>query len=800
MLMRLAARPVNVYSVCLLLLAVAWSISPAGAASLPPVATATATVDVQVRAGFDGFYKAGGWLPITALARNDGPAINGSLNLAAGTPAALAGKYSVAAILPTHSQKRLSFAAPAPAATNNRTVTLTEDGRTLVTQSAPVTAISPHDYLYGIISPTQDALDGMRGVRQFDGTVSVAHLALDDIPVAGPALNDVDVLVIDNTATSALSAAQRSLLTAWVGSGGQLVLGGGTGASETLAGLADIAPVTLTGTAVIDVGAALATWTHQTGAESTTVAMSRPVTGSTVRLQAGGVPLVVDRSLGQGWVTFLAVPAGTPALHDVPGGALAWQHILTGSRHVLDGQQVSQQGGSFSPSSAVYALPQTVLPSGSLLAWLIFGYIAGVGPLNYLVLRGLHRRELLWLTIPLISVLFAGGAYLLAGEIKGSDIVLNTVTIARHSRETAATATTTVEGAVGIFSPGRSTYSIRIGGGLGVSALDSTTNGTRSSELTVVSNGPSSLVEDIRVQKWSMQAFAVHGSTTSTRSPVATSLTLTGNTVSGWLRNTSAGVLQDVVLVIGGDTASVADMSPGEQRTVRLVLSGAVAPVGGIPSRPPPTLSGSNTSVARSRQALLAAAMDSALQGNSEAGAVGGPQVFAFSASAPFSVDVLGQHVQEHDTTLHVLPAAVNIASSPGSLPFGFAQRSLLQNSGVTNQFGGPWLPLGSTAVFQFQAPAPVGSVRWTALHVRLNLTNYGQAVPTAAASSTSVALYNWDAGTWDVQAGFTQGILTVQQVARYVDQRGLIRLQITGGNGREQVQTLDVALDGGTP
>jgi len=29
MLMRLAARPVNVYSVCLLLLAVAWSISPA---------------------------------------------------------------------------------------------------------------------------------------------------------------------------------------------------------------------------------------------------------------------------------------------------------------------------------------------------------------------------------------------------------------------------------------------------------------------------------------------------------------------------------------------------------------------------------------------------------------------------------------------------------------------------------------------------------------------------------------------------------------------------------------------------
>ena len=798
--MRYAARPFRVYSLCLSLLAAAWSISPAGAGSLPPVATATPTLDVRVRAGFDGYYKAGGWLPITAFARNDGPAINGSLALTPGTPAALAGNYGVAAVLPTHSQKRLSFAAPALTAAHNRTVTLTEGGRTLLTQTVPVTAISPQDYLYGIISPTQDALDVLRGVRQFDGTVSVAHLTLADIPVAGPALDDVDVLVIDDMATSALSSAQRSLLVGWIGSGGQLVLGGGTGANQTLAGLADIAPVSLTGTAVIDAGAALAPWTHQTGADSTTVAECRPLTGSIVRLQAGNVPLVVDRALGQGWVTFLAVPAGTPALRSAPGGALAWQHILTGSRHVLNGQQVSQQGGSFSPSSAVYALPQTVLPSGSLLAWLIFGYIAVVGPLNYLVLRGLGRRELLWLTIPLTSFLFAGGSYLLARELKGSDIVLKTVAIARHSAGTATISPTTIDGAVGIFSPGRTTYNILVGGGLGITAVDSNGNGSPSPELTVVSNGDSALVEGVRVQKWSMQAFAVHGSTTTMRSPIAASLTLTGNTVSGWLRNTSAGLLQDVVLVIGGDSASLADLSPGEQSSVRLVLSGAVAPVGGIPSRPPPTLSAINTNAARSRRALLAAAMDRALPGNSGAGAIGGPQVFAFSASAPFTVDVLGHHVQEHGTTLHVLPVAVNIQSSPIGLPFGFAQRSLLQNSGVTNQFGGPWLALGSTAVFQFQLPASVGSVRFTALHVRLNLTNYGRILPSAAAGGAGVAIYDWNAGAWDAQPGFTQGILTLQQVARYVDMRGLIRLKITGGNGRGQVQTLDVALDGGTP
>jgi hypothetical protein len=232
---------------------------------------------------------------------------------------------------------------------------------------------------------------------------------------------------------------------------------------------------------------------------------------------------------------------------------------------------------------------------------------------------------------------------------------------------------------------------------------------------------------------------------------------------------------------------------------VRLVLTGTVAPVAGIPGRPFPTLAGS-TSSERSRQALLATVMEGAFQGRGEATVLGGPQVFAFSAVAPFLVNVLGQHVQEHDTTLHVLPATVNVPATGVMLPFGFAQRELLQNSGVTSQFAGPWLPLGSAAVIQFQLPANVDNLHWNALHIRLNLTNFGRPASAANAGTTSISLYNWDSGGWDLQPGFTQGVQTVQQVARYVDSRGLIRLEITGGNGQAQLQTLDVALDGGVP
>jgi hypothetical protein len=768
------------------------------------VPTATTLLDVQVRAGFEGFYKAGGWLPVTALARNEGPPLNGRLELVADPSANGSGNYSTAAVLPTHSSKRLTLVAPAPSAEHNRVINLTAGGRALVTQTVPVSALSPQDYLYGVISPNITALDVLRGVRQFDGAVSVAHLSLDDIPTSGPALNDVDALVLDDTATSMLSAAQRATLLGWVSSGGQLVLGGGVGAANTLGGLAEFAPVSLTGTTVVDIGAALSPWTHSPTSDNAPIALARPINGGVVRLQIGATPLVVDRPFGEGWVTFLAMSAATPSLHGAPGGASAWQQILTGSRHGLDGMSADPLGGGVGPSTAVYALPQATLPSGALLGWLIFGYILIIGPGNYLLMRRLDRREYLWLTIPMISLVFAGGAYFLARHLKGSEVIVNTVTIARHSAAAAALSTTSVNAAVGNFSPGRTSYDITIGNGLGIAPLDAIYTPSEHSNLAVVNEGATTLVQNIQVDKWSMQAFAVHGTggESSPRPLVDTSLSLEGSVISGWVRNNGSALLQDVTLEVGNDSSPMMDLSPGEQHDVRLVLTGSVAPAAsGGPGRPPRALNSGTFGDADTRQALLTGVLSSGIQAPGgypqPGGLVGGPQILAFSSTAPFPVDVRGRQIQQHNTTLHLQPVAVGLPASGYTLPYGLAQRELLQNSGMTTQVSGPWLSLGTTTGFQFRLPSNSLGKNWSALHVRLSLMRFGRAAPTGQASTMSFALYNWKAAAWDPQPGFTQGISTVQQAGRYVDPRGLVRLRITGSNGQDQAQTLDIALDG---
>ena len=79
--------------------------------------------------------------------------------------------------------------------------------------------------------------------------------------------------------------------------------------------------------------------------------------------------------------------------------------------------------------SAVSQLPSLALPPiGGLIA-LLGAYIVLIGPLNYLVLRRLDRREWAWLTMPILIVVFTVGAYGFGAVLRGNDVIVNEVAI-----------------------------------------------------------------------------------------------------------------------------------------------------------------------------------------------------------------------------------------------------------------------------------------------------------------------------------------------------------------------------------
>ena len=106
-------------------------------------------------------------------------------------------------------------------------------------------------------------------------------------------------------------------------------------------------------------------------------------------------------------------------------------------------------------------LPGLDLPSLQLTGALVLLYVLLVGPVNYLVLGAMRRRALAWVTVPLIAMIAAGGAYGAGVFAKGRSVQANQVTILHlqtgwdHAYQ---------ESYTGIMAPARGDYQASIAG------------------------------------------------------------------------------------------------------------------------------------------------------------------------------------------------------------------------------------------------------------------------------------------------------------------------------------------------
>ena len=162
-------------------------------------------------------------------------------------------------------------------------------------------------------------------------------------------------------------------------------------------------------------------------------------------------------------VTLVGFDPATAWIADSTAGEVLW-HRCCRSR-------TGPMGPALNPlsiaddSQIVYALqnlPSVDLPPIEQLFLLLVGYIALIGPINYLILRRLDKREWAWVTIPALVVVFAFGSYGLGATLKGSDVIVNQIAVVRAAQ---GTGRGIGQAYIGIYSPTRRTFDVRIPGG-----------------------------------------------------------------------------------------------------------------------------------------------------------------------------------------------------------------------------------------------------------------------------------------------------------------------------------------------
>lgn len=524
----------------------------------PPGLTIEATVLL------DGHARVGSWMAIDVRLKNDGPPIVGELRLTGGTQGRT--RFGTLVEAPTQSDKTHRLYVQPPGFGRELEISLVSGPSTIATTKAAFAIHDGTQMVVGIVAERPgdvigdlDLLPNMNNVKPVTVGLDVA-----DLPNRVEAWGALDRLIWQDMDSAQLDNGQIAALRGWVAGGGRLVIVGGTAGPASLSAFPDdILPYRPTTTTDVAPSSLVALLGEVPKDAADLPALSGELVGGRSLAAVGGQTVAAELPYGTGAVSIIGFD---PTASWITGTRMAeglWRRLIPTR---------SASGGATGDDSqivqAASQLPTLALPPVTGLIALLGGYILLIGPINYLVLRHFDKREWAWVTMPALIVAFAIGAYGFGSLLRGSDIIVNEVAIVRG----APGATEGLAQAyLGVFSPTRGSYQVRVPGGALLSSPvngDFLGNGTTAS-LDVLQGDPSR-VRDLGVGFGSLRTIRAESAVTVPL--VHADLRLVEGRLQGTVTNASDETLQAPAVVLGGTVAKLADLAPGQSASVDVAL------------------------------------------------------------------------------------------------------------------------------------------------------------------------------------------------------------------------------------
>ncbi len=744
---------------------------------------------LDASAGFDGYYKQEKWFPVVIHAANDGAPIDGRVQILTGSSGLdNGGVYDAPISLPTQSNKQVPLIVyPATQFANELPVQLVDENGTLINQSTSnrLRSLRANDLLYGVISPEPSQFAGLEDIHGGRGFAGVAFLTIDDLPDTAVAWQALDILIIDDSDTSQLSPAQLNALTAWIETGGQLVVTGGPNGQKTAVALADLLPVSLNGTLTLDDLPAL------TAATGYPLANNSPYLVSDSSLRSGelllhenGLPILARRNMGQGTVYFLALDPKLAPLRDWEGTTTIWSQVANN----LSAPELWQNGvqNDYAAETAVSALPNLTIPSAALLIIFLLIYTLIIGPINYLILKRYNKRELAWLTIPAMVLIFSAITYFVGFQIKGNTPIIHQMSVVYGHIESR---TGRVQSLLGLYSPQRSTYDLILPGDAPARALNisytdnyadfAALTRTNAMELREIRSNVSTVSTFIADTTRPLPAINASATVRPQDSEIILDVTI---------HNQSDIRLQQTSIIMRENAYSIGDIPNGEKVSLQIPLGkpassslGFSRSYSGAPlSTNSETLLGTTdfyadaTSFAR-WQLLQALESQMPITTGSNTDIPTTVTLVAWTDSPQLDVSLANNNFTNQQTSLYFIDIPLTEMAFQGeniSVPFNLLSWQILDDSGMVEPSIGPLYMSGGWIEYEVQPSAQFDDLEVEALGIVLQTND-------TSALKPSVFLWDWSKNEWVGLAGHNWGETAVPDYGRFLNANNQLRLRL---------------------
>ena len=294
----------------------------------------------------------------------------------------------------------------------------------------------------------------LKGEYGNDVNVSTIKLTEDNFPDKFYYMDRFSLIVLNHFDIQRLTQDQQKVLVDWVKSGGHILVDADKSNSHVLKSLSELIDIEVTGSK--DLASAWSE-TEVTQLEIKDVGIVEP---QGKILLGNETPFVMSYPAENGKVfvtTFsLGNAEGAKVLFDVQGlPYVGWQG------NAQDYYYRSMRGfgyESYSMENAIRGISWIDAPSLSLMAITLLIFILIVGPINYHILAKKDKRDLIWITAPVLSMLCCG-LVISYGLIKnGSEAISSVVTIVDFSDKSS----NLIYSGVGIGFPKKSSYDVLI--------------------------------------------------------------------------------------------------------------------------------------------------------------------------------------------------------------------------------------------------------------------------------------------------------------------------------------------------
>lgn len=385
--------------------------------------------EMKVSYGIQGKYRAMKYIPVTVEVNSLERDFTGEIEIrVASSNMGTYDAYSKEVSLTKGEVSKVTIPVKVLENSSKMTVNIVENGKVLSQKKTLISSgrVTETNVFTGILTDDATSLGYIGNVkfdssRGFEGTIESVYLDENIIGENNLNIDGLDVIIINNYNMSNLKKEQYDAINSWVNKGGTLVLGAGANESKTISSIDKD---------FLDVKSKGVKEENLTLVEDNLklITSNLEVKDGKIKNGTSEKPLVYSVAKGKGEILITVFDLGLEPLISSKDASKFLNVILTDAANGIfdknmNGGYMGQ--GYYRARDLMQSIPiNEIVGTKSLIV--VFGlYALIIGVVLYIVLKKLNKRDLTWIAVPAISIIFALVIYFMGSSTRVNDVILN---------------------------------------------------------------------------------------------------------------------------------------------------------------------------------------------------------------------------------------------------------------------------------------------------------------------------------------------------------------------------------------